>query len=84
MRGFYVRTYRWMKSILVICSAITPVLSIVIFFLYLTQGESSFYATSGELLPIKLDPMMHANESSTPLLANEQPSTQRKRSVSDI
>ena len=84
MRGFYVRAYRWMQVTLMILTAVTLFLTVIICYLYLTQGESSFYATSGETPPRILRPMTHANDSSTPLLADDQTVIDRKQSTMDI
>ena len=77
-RGFYVRTYRWMCLVLVGLNILFLCLSIICSYCYLTRGQSSFYATSGETLPVKLNPMTHPNDSSTPLLASDVALTAKK------
>ena len=69
---FYINTYRQSATALLVSLILNVFLGIAIYYLYSGQPEHEFYATDGVTPPVPLVPMDQPNESSTPLLPNEQ------------
>ena len=68
-KRFYVETYRGVGFGLIISVSINMALGLVLYFLYFSQPEHDFYATSGVVAPVQLTSMDAPNDSATPLLA---------------
>lgn len=75
---FYRNAYRRSVGALLISITITIFLLVTILFLIATEPEQTFYATSGETAPVKLQPLSAPNQSSTPLLPNDPPDDMAK------
>lgn len=71
-KRFYVRTYRNIRSALLGSVIINLLLGITVSYVYFTLPEPDFYATYGEIPPIKLFAMDSPNYSSTPLLPDDR------------
>ena len=71
-KRFYVRTYRKAGSILLFSVIINVMLGICVAYVYLNIPERDYYATYGEIPPIKLFAMNSPNLSSTPLLPDDR------------
>ncbi len=70
-KGFNVRFYRKLGTLLIFTMLINFGLVIAIFYLHLELPEPDFYSTYGETPPAKLTPMNHPNYSSTALLSDD-------------
>ncbi len=71
-KRFYVRTYRNIGSMLLVSVIINVLLGVFVAFVYFELPEPDFYATYGEIPPIKLFAMNSPNYSSTPLLPDDR------------
>lgn len=71
-KRFYVRSYRKLGSILLGSVFINVLLGLSVTYEFLTMPEPDFYATYGEIPPIKLFEMNSPNYSSTPLLPDDR------------
>lgn len=78
---FYIKTYRWTGSLLVISCALNVLFLIWVFIMQLTAGEPSFYATSGITSPIELTPLTLPNYSAEPLLPNDPVNNESERPI---
>ena len=65
--------YRRGLMALIISLILSTVLGLLIFRIYVTMPERSYYATSGVTPPIKLKALLAPNSSSVPLLAPDPP-----------
>lgn len=71
-KRFYVRTYRKLGSIILGSVFFNVLLGLAVTYEFLTMPEPDFYATYGEIPPIKLFVMNTPNYSSTPLLPDDR------------
>ena len=67
-KGFYVKTYRKVKTILFYSLGCNVILILGIFYVHTHHPPRDFYASSGVTAPVKLQPLLAPNKSSTPLL----------------
>lgn len=70
-KRFYVNTFRRAGSALFVSVIINLSLGVAIYYVYFSQPEHDFYATSGVTPPIMLTAMDVPNETSVALLAND-------------
>ena len=70
-KRFYVRTYRKLGSMLLFSATLNVCLGLGIYHVYFNLPERDFYATFGEVPPVKLTAMEEPNYSSVPLLADD-------------
>ena len=71
MKGFYVRTYHWVQSALLLSCWMNVILLILISYAYFSRTQPNFYATSGETFPVQLTSMNHPNYGKVALLASD-------------
>lgn len=71
-KRFYTRTFRRASRALIVSAAINVVLLIGIYYSYLSRPQPDFYATDGVTPPILLTTMDEPNNTSMPMLANDQ------------
>lgn len=71
-KRFYVRTYRNIGSVLLVSVFFNVLLGLSVSYVYFSMPEPEFYATYGEIPPIKLFEMSSPNYSSTPLLPDDR------------
>lgn len=71
-KRFYVRTYRKLGSIVLGSVILNVLLSMYAAYEFFSMPEPDFYATYGEIPPIKLSVMSSPNYSSTPLLPEDR------------
>lgn len=70
-KRFYVNTYRRAGSALLLSVVFNLLLGFALYYLYFSQPEHDFYATSGVTPPVQLTPMDSPNNTSVPLLPTE-------------
>jgi hypothetical protein len=71
-KGFYISTYRRASTILLLSVSLNLVLGFFIFDTYFSRPDPQYYATSGATPPVELAAMDSPNNTSVPLLANDQ------------
>ena len=70
-KNFYVHTYRKAGSFLLLSITLNLIFGVLFYFLYFSQPEPDYYATSGVTSPVKLTRLDSPNKTSVPLLASE-------------
>ena len=70
-KRFYVRTYRKIGTAILISCAINLCLGGAIYYTYFSRPLNDFYATNGVTPPDMLTAMDEANESSVPMIADD-------------
>ncbi|MCA0404282.1 MAG: type IVB secretion system protein IcmM/DotJ [Proteobacteria bacterium] len=65
---FYVRTYRFGAQCLMISIILNLVMSLMIYYLYISRPDPDFYATSGMVPPVPLRALAEPNQSANALL----------------
>ena len=70
-KNFYVHTYRKAGSFLLLSIALNLIFAVLFYFLYFSQPEPDYYATSGMFQPVKLTRLDSPNYTSVPLLASD-------------
>ena len=80
-KGFYVRSFRRVGSILVVSVSVNLVFGLMIFYVYLNRSDPQIYATSGAMPPEALVSMDEPNYTSSPLLADDQMPDQETKVV---
>ena len=68
-KRFYVNTFRFAGTALLISLALNILFGLGLFYVYLNVPERRFYATNGVVPPVELTAMDAPNETSVPLLA---------------
>lgn len=71
-KRFYVRTFRFAESALIVMIGFNILLGIGTFYVYTHIPDRQFYATNGEVPPVELTAMDTANATSVPLLAADR------------
>lgn len=72
-KNFNVRIFRKGTTTLIGSLIVNVLLVIMIFYVYINQPLRDFYATNGEMPPIKLTAMLEENKKSTALLPPDPP-----------
>ncbi|KTD67790.1 MULTISPECIES: type IVB secretion system protein IcmM/DotJ [Legionella] len=72
-KNFYVNSYRRGLTTLIISLLLNCIFGVLIAYIYLTEPERDFYATSGIAPPIQLQPLLAPNYSSNALLPPDPP-----------
>ncbi|MCH9756822.1 MAG: type IVB secretion system protein IcmM/DotJ [Gammaproteobacteria bacterium] len=67
-KRFYVGTFRFLESMLVLSLLISVLLGVGLFYTYLHMPDRRYYATNGVVPPSELTAMEEPNETSTALL----------------
>lgn len=80
-KRFYIRTFRRTGSALIVSTAINMALLIGIYYSYFNRPEHDFYATDGVTPPILLTAMDERNNTSMPMLANDQAQDDNNRVI---
>ena len=70
-KNFYVKAYRRAETVIVLSIMLNVLLGLGLIYVYLEQPERDYYATFGETPPVPLVALDKPNESSMPLLADE-------------
>ncbi len=80
-KKFYVRTYRKLGSVLLGSVILNVILGICVAYVFFSMPTPDFYATYGEIPPIKLFAMDSPNYSSTPLLPDDRKYESNNRTI---
>lgn len=80
-KRFYIRTFRRTSSTLIVSTAINVALLIGIYYSYFSRPQPDFYATDGVTPPIFLTAMDEPNNTSMPMLANDQAQDDNNRVI---
>lgn len=78
---FYVMTYRRVLTTLVFSTILNLCLGIALYFVYFNQPAPEYYATSGVVPPILLTAMDSPNNTSVPLLPDEELTDDTTRAI---
>ncbi len=78
---FYVDTYRRSVVALIFSIALSVFLCAGIYYSYFGRAEPDFYATNGETAPIHLKALDRANDTTDPLLANDDAQIDNTKAV---
>ncbi|MDP1602315.1 MAG: type IVB secretion system protein IcmM/DotJ [Legionella sp.] len=65
---FYVNMYRKLMTLIIASQGLNVLFCLAVTYTHLQQPERTFYATSGIIPPIKLNPLDAANKSAEALL----------------
>lgn len=80
-KQFYIRTYRSTLSVTVFSIILNVLLGASIFYFYIKQPATDYYATYGETPPVPLVAMDTPNYSSQPLLADDSNQDSAERAI---
>lgn len=80
-KRFYVRTYRKLGSVLMLSVFLNIAIAAAIIYVYLNLPERDYYATYGEIPPIKLTALDTPNYSSKALLSDDRKYDSNKRVI---
>ncbi|MGL5741190.1 MAG: type IVB secretion system protein IcmM/DotJ [Legionella sp.] len=80
-KNFYVNVYRRGLVALIISLLLSCIIGVLMFYVYLTEPERDFYATSGIAPPIKLRPLATPNFSSNALLPPDPPMEEEDKPI---
>jgi intracellular multiplication protein IcmM len=78
---FYVNTYRNMMTLIIASQVLNVLFCLAVTYAHLQQPERTFYATSGIIPPIKLNPLDAPNESAEALLPPDPVSDDETRAI---
>jgi intracellular multiplication protein IcmM len=80
-KSFNVNVFRRGLISVIVSLGLSCLLGLLMFYVYLTEPERDFYATSGVTPPIKLAPMLAANMSSQALLPPDPPTDEEEKLI---
>ncbi len=80
-KSFNVNVFRRGLISLIVSLGLSCILGLLMFYVYLTEPERDYYATSGVTPPIKLTPMSAANMSSQALLPPDPPTDEEEKLI---
>lgn len=80
-KRFYVGTFRFIESMLVLSLLISVLLTAGVFYIYLDIPERHYYATNGVVPPSDLTAMDAPNETSVALLASDPTTDDDEKSI---
>lgn len=78
---FYIRTYRRASNFVMLSMCVNVVLGVGIYYAYSALPEPDYYSTDGVTPPVELIAMDEPNNSSQPLLANDQEQDNNNRAT---
>ena len=80
-KNFYVNVYRHGLVALIISLVLSCICVLLLFYIYLTEPERNFYATSGIAPPIQLQPLEAPNYSPNALLPPDPPTESEEKLI---
>jgi intracellular multiplication protein IcmM len=80
-KNFNVNIYRRGLTALNISLVLSSIFGLLLFYMYLTEPERDFYATSGVAPPIQLQPLLAPNYSSNALLPPDPPAESEEKLI---
>ena len=73
-KNFNVHIFRRGLFVLVASLSLSCIITLLLFYVYITEPERDYYATDGVTPPVKLNSLLARNLSATALLAPDPPS----------
>lgn len=80
-KNFNVHVYRRGLLMIMISLVLSCIIGVLMFYLYINRPERDYYATSGIIPPIKLQPLSAPNQTSTALLPPDPPTDDVQRVI---